>query len=212
MDTKKLVILGAGGFGREVVQYVNDINSQSKQYDILGFVDDDPLKRGQTYDSVPVIGDLSSINTREIEIYAVCAIAKPALKKEVVERAYDAGLKFINLVHPTVYLSGSVSFGEGIIISPYCVISVDTFVGSHAAINPQCGIGHDAHIGDFSTLYWNVNISGNVKLGNCVEVGSKAFIKQGLNIGDDAVIGALAAVIRNVEPNTTVAGVPAKKI
>ena len=92
----------------------------------------------------------------------------------------EYNIESINVIHPNSYISPQVKIGKGVLISPYCVITTNITIGDYVHINPQCGIGHDSKIGDFSTLYWSVNISGNVTVKSEVEIGSKAFIKQGL--------------------------------
>lgn len=209
---KKLLIIGAGGFGRETLQYVEDINRVERHYEVIGFIDEDREKEGTNYRGIPVIGGFAGIDAHGAKLYAVCAVANPFAKEKLCEKAVKAGLKFVNIVHPRSLVGETVKLGTGIIIGPDCVITSDVCIGDHVSINPQCGIGHDTVLNDFSTLYWNVSVGGCVKVGKSVEIGSKAFIKQGLAIGDRGVIGAGAAVIMNVERGAVVAGVPAREL
>lgn len=211
---KKLVILGAGGFAREVAQYIHDINLQNKVYDLHGFIDDDSEKHGMVFNNTVVLGNINMLKEQiffKETIYCICAIANPTAKQKMVEEAIKAGMKFINIIHPTAYLGNSVQLGEGIIIGPQSILTVNIKIGNHVSINPSCGIGHDSIIGEFSTLYWNVNISGNVNVGKYVEIGSKAFIKQGLKIEEKVIIGAGAVVIQNINREKTAVGIPAKQ-
>lgn len=214
---KKLIILGAGGFAREVAQYVKDINRIKPTYQLLGYIDEDKNKHGQVYEGVKVLGDftnfVSNLNSNSNStLYCICPIGNPQIKQKLVDKAKKLGLKFTNIIHPTAYVGDSVRLGKGIIIGPKCILTVNIDIGNHVSINPACGIGHDSYIGDYTTLYWNINISGNVHIGKAVEIGSKTFIKQGIDIADGAVIGAGAVVVKDVEKNNIVVGIPAKKI
>ncbi|MBM7685811.1 acetyltransferase [Defluviitalea raffinosedens] len=212
---KKLVIVGAGGLGKEVARYIKDINQIHPTYQLIGFVDSDPEKKGIEYFGVPVLGDfddLSSLSEPDEKLYGFCAVAKPSVKRRLALKMEEYHIEPINIIHPMAYISPEVQIGEGVLISPYCVLTTNITIGNYVHINPQCGIGHDTSIGDYSTLYWNVNVSGNVIIEEQVEIGSKAFIKQGLTIQKDSVIGAGAVVIHSVESGVTAVGVPARKI
>jgi sugar O-acyltransferase (sialic acid O-acetyltransferase NeuD family) len=208
---KDLVIIGAGGFGREIAQYIRDINEKYPEFNILGFVDEDKNKRGKKYEGTPVLGDFSDLPALS-PLYAVCGVADPKAKEGLVEKALKSGIRFVNVIHPSAYITGFVEIGEGVVVGPGCTITINVKIGNHVSINPGCGIGHDAAIGDYTTLYWNVNVSGNVEIGRGVQVGTGAFIKQGLQVGEYSRIGAMAAVVGDVEKGVTVAGVPAKRI
>ncbi|NLK98433.1 acetyltransferase [Defluviitalea saccharophila] len=212
---KKLVIVGAGGLGREVARYIKDINQMHPSYELIGFIDSDPGKKGIEYFGVPVLGDfdiLSTLAEPYEKLYGFCAVAKPSIKSRLILQMKEHNLDMINIIHPTAYISPEVQIGEGVLISPYCVLTTNIIIGNYVHINPQCGIGHDTTIADYSTLYWNVNVSGNVTIEERVEIGSKAFIKQGLTVQKESVIGAGAVVIQSVESGITAAGVPAREI
>ena len=212
---KRLVIVGAGGLGKEVVRYIKDINQIHPTYEVLGFIDSAPEKKGIEYFGVPVLGDfdiLNSLSASNEKLDGFCAVAKPSIKSRLVLQMKEYNIEAISIIHPTAYISPEVQIGKGVLIGPFCVLTTNITIGDYVHINPQCGIGHDTTISDFSTLYWNVNVSGNVTIEERVEIGSKAFIKQGLTIRKNSVIGAGAVVIHSIESGMTVVGVPAKEI
>ncbi|HPT76999.1 MAG TPA: acetyltransferase [Defluviitaleaceae bacterium] len=212
---KKLLIIGAGGLGREVAQYVKDINQIKPSFELLGFIDSDPDKKNICFDNVPVLGDFNELKDQlnSVEpIYGFCAVAKPEIKRRLVQKMEDYKIQSVNIIHPASYVSPQVKIGKGVLISPYCTLTTNIIIGDYVHINPQSGIGHDSRIGAFSTLYWSVNISGNVTVEEGVEIGSKAFVKQGLTIEKNAVIGAGAVVVHSVKEGKIVVGVPAKEL
>ena len=205
---KKLVIIGAGGLGREVAQYVKDINLKHPTYELLGFIDDDPLQKGKVYNGDRVLGNITLLKEMQ-GIYAFCAIANPSIKKKIHQQLKEYNCKFINIIHPTAYISSNVKLGKNVLVAPNCVLTTNITIEDFVLINPQCGIGHDTNIGEYTTLYWNVNTGGFVKVGKSVQLGTQTFIKQGLEIGNDVISGAGAVIVKDIEEGRTVKGVPA---
>jgi sugar O-acyltransferase (sialic acid O-acetyltransferase NeuD family) len=205
---KKLVIIGAGGLGREVAQYVQEINA----YELLGYIDEDETKLGLEYNQIKVLGNMETLAelAKKQEIYVFCAIAKPSIKHKMQTKLMSIGCKTINIIHPTAYLTPSVTLGTNVLIGPMCVLTTNITIGSFVHINPQCGIGHDTVIADYATLYWAVNTGGFVQVGCDAELGSKTFIKQGVILAENVVSAAGAVIVKDVPPNVTVKGVPAR--
>lgn len=210
---KKLIIVGAGGLGREVAQYVKDINAAQTddEYEILGFVDEDETKKGIIYNNIKVLGGLEVLSdlTNNKEIYIFCAIAKPACKKEISEKLKKYKCQSINLIHPTSYVADNIILGTNVLIAPLCVLTTNIIIGNYVHLNPQCGIGHDTVIDDYVTCYWNVNTGGFVHISEMSELGSKTFIKQNVLVGKHVVSGAGAVIVKNVPSKMTVKGIPA---
>lgn len=211
---KKLVIIGAGGFAREVAWLVEDINAVKKEWELLGFIDENPVNHGKVLNGYPVLGDFGFFVHRQFgePVYTVCAVGSPYAKINLVKKAAECGLQFTNLIHPSVKMSQYVELGTGNIICAGNLLSVDVFIGNHVSINPNCGLGHDVIIKDYSTLLWNISLSGNVKIGTGCEVGTKTVVIQGIEIGEWSIIGAGAVVIRDIPPYCTAVGVPAKPV
>lgn len=205
---KKLVIIGAGGLGREVAQYVKDINLIKPEYEFLGFIDDNPLQKDMIYNGDRVLGDMSILKDMQ-DIYVFCAIANPIIKKKIYCEIKNYNCNFTNIIHHTAYVSPSVKLGKNVLISPNCVLTTNITIEDFVTLNPQCGIGHDTYIGEYSTLYWNVNTGGFVKVGKNVQLGTQTFIKQGLSVGNDVISGAGSIIVKDVEDGKTVKGVPA---
>ncbi|MFZ5987886.1 MAG: acetyltransferase [Bacillota bacterium] len=210
---KDIVIIGAGNFGREAAQIVEDINLDKKEWNLIGFIDETQEKHGTLVNDIPVLGGFDWLKENlSSRIYAVCAIGNPKDKYNVIKKASAFGVDFCNLIHPLAKISKYVQLGTGCIICWNAFLSVNTKVGNHVSINPGCGVGHDTVIGDYSSLYWSVTISGNVQINEGCEIGSNASIIPRRVIGEWSIIGAGAVVVKDLPENCTAVGVPAKPI
>lgn len=210
---QSIVILGAGGFGREVLDIIIAQNKVSKRWKILGFVDENPELKGKVLNGYPVLGSFdwfSKIDLKEIRV--VCAIGDNISKKKVVEKAKGVGLRFANVVHPSVIMTEFVTLGEGVIICAGCILTNQITIGNHVIINLDVTIGHDSIIEDFCTLSPGVHISGRNKIGEGANVGTGAVTIQGIVIGRWSIIGAGAVVAQDIPDKVVAVGVPAKPI
>ena len=207
---KDIVIIGAGGFGREVAWLIEDINKVNNEWNIVGFVDDNKSIQGTEINGYKVVGDIDSLEKQEV--FVVNAIGDPVIKKKVMDKLDGSKNKYPVLIHPSVICSDRVSFGEGSIICAGNIITVNVEIGKHVIINLDCTIGHDANIGDYSTVLPSVNVSGFVKIEECVSVGTGSAVIQGVNIGRNTVVGAGAVVVKDLPANCIAVGSPAKPI
>lgn len=205
---KDLIIIGAGGFGREVSWLVERINAVSPQWDLLGFVDDNPEIQSKIIDGYKVIGKIDELNNYP-DAYAVCCIANTAVRKKIVGKVQNP---FATLIDPCAILSSKVEIGEGSVVCANAVATVDIKIGKHNIIDVSSTVGHDAVLEDFVTLYPSVNVSGNTLIKNGVELGTGTQVIQGLTVGENTVVGAGAVVTRDLPDNCTAVGVPAKAI
>lgn len=207
---KDIVIIGAGGFGREVAWLIEDINKEKTEWNILGFVDDDESIQGSKINGYTVIGNINWLKKQQVNV--VNAIGDPIIKKKVMDKLQGSKNIYPVLIHPSVVYSDRVNFGQGSIICAGNIITVDVKIGNHVIINLDCTVGHDANIGDFTTILPSVNISGYVTTEECVSVGTGSAIIQGVKIGEDTVVGAGSIVIKDLPTNCTAVGAPAKPI
>ncbi len=206
---KDLIIIGAGGFGREVSWLVERINAVSSQWNLLGFLDDNNLNQSKNIDNYNVIGKISDISDYP-DAYVVCCVANTAVRKDLVQRV--SSNRFATLVDPSAIISPTVEIGEGSVICAGTVITVDVKIGCHNIVDINSTVGHDTVLEDFVTLYPSVNVSGNVLVKAGVELGTGTQVIQGLTVGENSIIGAGAVVIRDLPGNCTAVGVPAKVI
>lgn len=208
---KDLYIIGAGGFGREVAWIVERINSIKPTWNLKGFIDDNETLWESTEGEYHVFGGCEYLSALE-DVYAVCAVGSSNVRKKIIEKLKDTSVKFATLVDPSVLYSNSVKIGEGAIVCAGTIITVDVNIGDHVIVNLDCTIGHDAVIDDFVTIYPSVNVSGNVLIGECSELGTGTQIIQGKKVISNTIIGAGAIVVKDCIESGTYVGSPAKKI
>lgn len=210
---RKLYIIGAGGFGREVAWLVERINQVTATWDLLGFIDDNPSLWGRKCGGYTVLGGIKYLNNVDCESWVVCAVGSARARKKIVEEIKDINfVKFATLVDPSVLYSSSVKIGEGSIVCAGTIMTVDISVGKHVIINLDCTLGHDDIIEDYVTLYPSINVSGNVRIGKETELGTGSQIIQGINIANHVILGAGSVVCKSIVEEGTYVGVPVRKI
>lgn len=209
---KKLIIVGASGFGRELTQYIEDINFHGKEpeWKIIGFIDDNIHALGDNNHEYKVIDTIQSHTPKE-DTYYVCALAFPKVKEKIVNLLKSRGAAFVSIIHPTARVSRYASIGEGCIITPGSNVNIDAHIGDFVSVLAS-GVGHDASVDDFSTLSGHVCVNGHVKIGKGAYVGCGALLAPSVKVGDGATVGIGSVVISNVKANTKVFGNPAKKL
>jgi len=209
---KKIAIIGAGGFGREVKCLIDDINKQKPTYEIIGFFDDN-IEKGKTINNHEVIGTIEDLNKIDYILNVVFGIGIPDIKRSIYEKINNENLKFPTLIHPSVIKSNDeVEIGQGCIICAGTIITCNIKIENFVTLNLCCTVGHDTIIENFSSFMPTVNISGEVHIEESVYVGTGAKIINQLTIGNNTVVGAGALVSKSLPKKCTAVGIPAKPI
>lgn len=208
---KRLLIIGAGGFGREVLAWALDIPKEKRDWELAGFLDSNPFALKDYACPYPVIDDDLNFPLMPDDL-VICAIGDPSIKLRVCNTLKKQGANFITLIHPSAIIGPRCTIGDGCVLCPGVVITTDATIGDFVTLNVYATVGHDASIGDGSTISGHCDVTGFAKVGKSVFLGTHAVILPGAVVGDNAVVGAGSVVLKKVAPNSTVMGVPAKKI
>jgi sugar O-acyltransferase (sialic acid O-acetyltransferase NeuD family) len=214
--TKKIIIIGAGGQGENISLLIEQI----KGWEILGFVDDDINKKGNTLRSYPILGSIqeyfSSLEydeTKNNELNVAFSIGNSQVVNKTVNylNSLDKNIIFPNLIHPSVSWSEKdVDMGQGNIINAGTVFTTGIKIGDFNYFNRCCSVSHGVTIGNYCFIHSGVHLSGNLKVGDEVWFGVNSTIIQSLNIGKNSLIGAGAVITKDVEENAVMVGNPAK--
>jgi sugar O-acyltransferase (sialic acid O-acetyltransferase NeuD family) len=207
----KLIIVGAGGMGREVFSWLSQVIDSKPGYQIIGFIDDNQKALDNYSYPVKIIGDIENYKPNQDEAL-VLAIMDPLVKKKIAHSLLLKKAKFYTLIHPSVVLGYKVKIGQGSIIFPYCVITNDILIEDFVFVNTNSTIGHDVIIGEFTSINGKVEITGNVVVGEGCMFGVGSKVIPGKKIGCYAKIGAGSTIIDDVPDYTAVFGSPPKKI
>ncbi|WP_040014458.1 acetyltransferase [Dermacoccus sp. Ellin185] len=206
-----LVIIGCGGFGREVWGIAEAINERAPRFEVFGMVDDalsDDNEAALVRLGARHLGGLDWFDDATADVQAVIAIGSPDVRRRIDERLPDRA--WATLVHPDTTIGPDVKLAQGCVVAPGARLSTSIRVGRHVHIDQGVTVGHDSLLGDFSRLNPQSCISGNVMIEAGATVGASATVIQGLRVGADALVGAGAVVTRDIEAWTTVKGVPAR--
>lgn len=213
--TRPLLIIGAGGFAREVLQVALDLakrDESSEPWQPVAFAVDARYAGGVSVHDLPVLS-FEEAFARYPEAWAVIAIGAPATRRRIalqLEARVEG--RWATLVHSTSWLGRQVTVAPGSVICAGCQITTDITIGAHVHVNLGCTIGHDTSLGAFTTLNPGVNVSGNVELAEGVEIGTGSILIPRANVGDWSIVGAGSVVTQTLDANVTAVGAPAKAI
>jgi sugar O-acyltransferase (sialic acid O-acetyltransferase NeuD family) len=208
---KRLILVGGGAFAREIINLVEDLVDIGKSISVTGFLDSNPDALENFPYSVPYLGTIQSYTVQQGD-KLIMAIGDSQAKKKLFYELKAIGASFAELIHPTSVIARSAKLGEGVIVCPHAFISADAHVGDLCSINASASVGHDVILGAFSTLSSHVDLTGWVKVGECVFFGSGARVLPKMKIGAGARIGAGSVVMRSVPADQVVYAPPARRL
>ena len=207
-----IIIIGAGGLGKDVQWLLERMNEVEETWNILGYVDDG-IEAGSLVDDLPILGTVDHLLEYEKEVAVVCAVASAKTRRKIIHRLKrNDKLVFPNVIDPSAVLSKRIKMGKGNIILAGNIVSVDIQIGDFCIFNADCTIGHDVVMESYVTVYPSANISGCVEICHETEIGTGCHVIQGIKIGSNTIVGAGAVVIKELPSGCTAVGNPAKPV
>lgn len=193
---EKLVIIGAGGLGREVAWIVQRINSSEPAFEVLGFLDDDSDLPCKCIDGIPILGNTSAIPEH---VSVICAIGNNRIRHEMTLKLAGNGIKLATVIDPSASIAPTAVIGEGSYIGIGAIVSAGTSLGRSTIVNHNACIGHDVNAADACQFCPGCCISGSCSFGERAMVATLAGIIPGKKIGTDAMIGAGIVAYRDLD-------------
>jgi sugar O-acyltransferase (sialic acid O-acetyltransferase NeuD family) len=208
---KRCVLVGAGGFGREVICWAEHASAAGTIPKVSAYLDDNPNALDARQYGIARLGGIWKYKPKAEDVFLL-GVGDHNLKKKIVTHIASQGGQFASLIHPTAVIARTARIGAGAIVCPFALVSADAVVGDFVTINTMSSIGHDVEMGDYCTLSSHVDITAAVKVGAGVFFGSGARVMPQVAIDAEARIGAGAVVLRSVARGVTVFAQPARKL
>lgn len=175
---EKLLIVGAGGFGRVTLEHA------TKEYD-CSFVDDGKLI-GEIVDGVEVVGKVNDLLFLFKEYKkVVISIGANKIREKIYKQAKRIGYSFPNIIDKSVYISPYAKIGEGCVILNNAVIQNGSRIGNGTIINVGVEVHHDSTIGNFCCIYSNSVVRTYAEVEDGVKIGSNVTIKNESIVNND---------------------------
>ena len=208
---KQLVIIGAGGCGRELYFLAKESLGYGDDFIIKGFIDDNINALDGFEGYLPVLGTVNGYNPEPDDVFA-CGVGNVIPKKICVDKILSRGGVFISIIHKTATVRENSTLGIGCVICDGVFISCDVRIGDFVTIQRMSNFGHDVKIGSFCQFNSNSYMGGGAEAGNMVTVHTGAIITPGRIVADNCTVNAASVVIRNVKEGQTVFGSPAQPL
>ena len=203
-ESKKLIIIGAGGHGR-VVADIAKLNGYSE----ICFLDDADIYKSGNYD---VIGKVKDYRDHISDSAFTVAIGNWRIRKAIYEQLKNDNANIATLIHPMACISEGAVIEEGSVVMAGAVVNFGARIGKCSIVNTCASVDHDCDVGSFCHVSIGARIAGTVNIGDCAMIGAGAVVVNNLSVCEETVVGAGAVVIRDITEIGTYVGVPARLI
>lgn len=201
---EKLILIGAGGHCKSVVDSID-----TEKYEIVGFLDEN---KSGIHLNKPIFGN----KIEDIEDYRkykyFVSIGGIEARKMWYERLIKYKLETVNIIDKTAIISPTAVIGKGNFIGKFAILNAEVCIGDNNVINTKALLEHECKIGNHCHISTNSAVNGEVLIGDCVFMGSSSVCNGQLKIGENSIIGSGSVIIKDIEPNNTVVGVPGRVI
>jgi acetyltransferase EpsM len=210
-NKRRVIVWGAGGHGKVVV----DALLACDCWEVMGIIDDDERKVGQSILGIPVVGSGKGIAklVDELKVGMVAiAIGDNYVRDLKFREARKMGLRPANVIHPSVHMSRFVELGEGVTILAGATINPGTTIEDNVCVNTAASIDHDNYLERSCHVFPNATLAGGVRVGAFAYIGSGAVVTPNVVIHQYSYVGAGAVAVQDVPEGVIVAGIPAAEI
>lgn len=201
----EVVIIGAGGFGREVFQYAYDTG----RFNVVGFLDDRQADALTIPDGLPLLGSISAYEPSVGQRFLM-AVGDPEARSKIAKRIQALGGVFETIVHPASYVASTARIGAGSIVAPFASVGASAVLAELSQVHFYASVAHDVRVGKYSALSPYAAVNGGGQLGDCAFLGTRATVNPLKSVGDHSKVAAGAVVYQDVPEWSLASGNPAK--
>lgn len=205
----KIIVMGASGHGQVVADVLFQMWTKGREMEIVGFLDDDAALTGTRVMGLNVLGKLADLPAMPHDCI-ILGIGDNVVRARLYNELKNAGKRFVTAIHPTAILAPDVVVSPGAVLCAGTVINTGGRVGENAILNTAASLDHHSVLAAHSHVAPGVRLAGNVHVGEGALVGIGSCVVPGVTLGPWSVVGAGAAVTKDVPEGTTVGGVPAR--
>jgi sugar O-acyltransferase (sialic acid O-acetyltransferase NeuD family) len=185
IDSKRLLIIGAGGHGRSVAEAAQ----RSRSYEVTAFLDD-AANRPQSVCGIPVWGSTAELESHRCKIDTVIvALGNNELREVLHARVKAAGLPLATVIHPAAIVSSHAVIEPGCTVMAGAVIGSMAHVAEGAIVNCGAVVDHDCRVEAFAHLGVNAAMSGSSVLGRGAWMKAGSSLGYGVHLPARAVMG-----------------------
>lgn len=204
-----LFIYGASGAGIEIYDLAYRVNTISNRYSEILFIDDF-LEETEYYGTRRIHFESCEKVASKEETEFIIAVGEPSARKLLLDRIKSRGYNLATLIDNSAIVSETALISPGCIVNANAIISSNVILDENCLVMYQAIIGHDAHVKSCSVICPKSTVGGNSIVGERCFIGINSSMKQGVNLGDDVIVGMGSMVFNDVEANNTVIGNPAR--